>query len=232
MSRLETGILHRGVVLPGTGWILRDPLAWFDPDNADAPKRPGHLITQATFHWTAGRAHEGVDAARRVVRAMKARERPDGTLMSVSVHFVVTWDGRVFQVCDTGRMAIHAGRVINRASIGTELCWPGTESQMARLGLSGAVQRRQVGGRSLSTMRPSEELLGAAVRLAETLAGLPESTGIVIPRIVPAGTERMSPREARLYRGALEHCHSPGSEKVDCAGYVMDALATAGWSRR
>lgn len=229
--RIETGILLHGVALPGTDWVLRDSRAWFAPDYADAPPRKHWPITQVVYHWTAGAAHVGPDAARTVVRNMKARLRPDGSQMSVSCHFVVGWDGRVFQVCDLARMAIHAGRVLNRDGIGVEQCWPGTERQMMRLGAAGYVQRRTADGHELDCMRPSEPMLEASCRLAETLAALPASTRVEIPRVVPAGAHRMKPGPAARFRGVCEHVHSPGSTKLDCAGYVVDALAARGWAR-
>lgn len=230
---VERGIVLNGVVLPGTDFVLRDTLAWFDPvkDAADVPKRVHWPITQIVYHWTAGHAHLGGAAASRVVRAMKARLRTDGSLMSVSCHFVVSWDGLVFQVADLGRMAIHAGRVLNRDGIGVEQCWPGTERQMLKLGAAGQVQRRQCVEGPIDCMRPSESMLAASVRLAEAIAALPPSTRVHVPRVVPATTQRMKPAPAARFRGVCEHVHSPGSEKQDCAGYVVDALAAAGWAR-
>lgn len=228
---LETGIVLRGQVLPGTSWVLRDSRAWFD-DLIDAPMRRTWPISQAVFHWTAGGAKVGPDTARDVVRNMKARKRPDGSLMSVSVTFVTSFDGMVFQVADLDRMCIHAGRVVNRASVSNENCFPGTETQMLRLGINGGyVERRTVGGHRIDCMKPSAAMIAANVRLAETLASLDPATGVAIPRIVPAGTERMSPAAAMRFRGSFEHCHAPGSTKLDHAGYVTDALAANGWKR-
>ena len=228
---LETGIVLNGQRLPGTDWILRDSRAWF-VDEADAPMRRTWPIRQLVFHWTAGTAKVGPEVARDVVRNMNARRREDGSLMSVSVTFVTSWDGMCFQVADLCRQTNHAGRVINRASVSNENAFPGSEAQMRRLGIQGgAVQRRTVGGHKIDCMVPSAAMLAANVRLAETLASLDPATGVAIPRIVPAGTDRMRPPEALRYAGALEHCHAPGSTKLDHAGYVVDALAANGWQR-
>jgi hypothetical protein len=162
---------------------------------------------------------------------MKARLRTDGSLMSVSCHFVVSWDGLVLQVCDLARKAIHAGTVLNRDGIGVEQCWPGSERQMVKLGAAGYVQRRTADGNPIDCMRPSEAMLASSCRLAETLAALPASTRVEIPRLVPATTARMKPAAAARFRGVCEHVHSPGSTKLDCAGYVVDALAGRGWAR-
>lgn len=231
MSNVAEGIVVGGVVLPGTEWVLRDPHAWFAPDYADAPPRKYWPITQMVFHWTGGMPHTSADAAQTVVRNMKARLRVDGTEMSVSCHFVVSWDGVVFQVCDLARMAIHAGRVLNRDGIGIEQCWPGTERQMMKLRANGYVQRRFADGNELDCMRPSEAMINASCRLAEALVVAPASARIQIPRVVPASTKRMRSRAAASFRGACEHVHSPGSKKLDCAGYVIDALAARGWAR-
>ena len=227
---LETGILLNGQRLPGTDWILRDSRAWFAADDADAPPRRHWPVTTVTYHWTGGAAKVGPEAGRDVVRNMKARKRDDGSLMSVSCHFVVSWDGMVFQVADLARMTIHAGRVLNRDGIGVEQCWPGYEGQMLKLGGNGGVQRRLVNGSRVDCMMPSPLMLEASMRLAETLASLPSSTRIAVPRVV-APQRRLRPAEAAAFRGACEHASSPGSGKLDCAWYVTDALAANGWQR-
>jgi hypothetical protein len=232
--RIDVGLLLGGAVLPGTEWILRDSRAWFDPvaDAVDVPARRHWPITQAVYHWTGGHCHVGPDAAMRVVRAMKGRLRGDGSPMSVSCHFVVSWDGLVFQVADLDRMAIHAGRVLNRDGIGVEQCWPGYESQAVRLGVRGGqTTARAADGHRVSVLRPAEQMIDASVRLANTLASLPPSTRVRIPRVVPRDTGRMRPGAAAAFRGVCEHVHSPGSTKEDCAGLVIDALAASGWSR-
>lgn len=230
--QVDAGVVLNGVVLPGTEWILRDSRAWFPPDLADAPPRRHWPVTQMVAHWTGGRCRVGPDAARGVVDAMKARLRDDGTLMSVSCHFVISWDGLVFQVCDLARMTIHAGRVLNRDGIGTEMCWPGYESQAIRLAQGGGSTPRTVAGRRISIQTPAETMIASMVRLAETLASLPASTRIAIPRIVPKDTARLKPGAAALFKGVCEHLHSPGSEKEDCAGVVCDALVErVGWKR-
>ncbi len=225
------GILLNGAILPGTEWVVRDSRAWFAADDADAPPRRHWPITQGVFHWTGGTAKVGADAAAAVVRAMKGRLRDDGSLMSVSCHFVVSWDGIVTQVCDLARMAIHAGRVLNRDGYGVEQCWPGSEKQMVRLGAHGFVQRRIADGERIDCMKPAEVMIAASVRLAEVLASQAPSTRIVIPRRVPASSQRLRPAAAAAFRGVCEHVHSPGSTKLDCAGYVTDALVANGWAR-
>jgi hypothetical protein len=236
--KIDAGLVINGVVQPNTPHILRDSRAWFDPvaDAADAPPRKTWPITQACYHWTGGHHHVGADAALRVVRSMKARLRPDGSEMSVSCAFVISWDGMIFQVADLAVRAIHAGTVVNRCSVGVETCWSGYESQAKRLGIEGyQAQRRDVGGESVVCVRPSEALLSSCVVLAETLASLPATSGVQIPRAVPSSTKRYTGPQAARHRGALEHCHSPratgGPIKRDAAGFVVDALAGRGWAR-
>lgn len=229
---IHVGLVIKNVVQPGTDWILRDPAAWFETGSDDAPVRKRWPITKFVTHWTGGRCHEGPDAARRVVAAMKARLREDGTPMSVSIPFVATWDGLVFQTCDLGAMTIHAGRVLNDDSAAAEMCWPGYVSQARKLGIANPIEiPRIVNGHRVLVMKPSEAMVAAVVRLAETLASLPPSSGVAIPRIV-APQRRLSPKEARAARGLLAHASSPGSDKLDDAWMIGDALVErAGWKR-
>lgn len=229
---MQSGLVIRGTVVPNTDWIIRDPDAWFDLGTADAPLRKRWPITKFTGHWTGGGVRTGIETARRVVAAMKARLREDGTPMSVSVPFVGSWDGLVFQTCDLAAMAIHAGRVVNEDSVAIELTWPGYLSQARKLKVIDAIAMpRTVNGERVTCMKPSEKMMEACVRLAELLASLPESSGVKIPRIV-APDRRFKPHEARAFAGGMEHANSPGSSKLDAAGLVRDALVErAGWKR-
>ena len=225
---MTDGILYRGAAMPGTGWVMRDPAAWWAAGERGTCERTVDAPEVLVGHWTGGRCHEGPDSARRVVRAMKARKRPDGSPMSVGVHFVVGWDGIVHQTADLAIGTIHVSRDWNRRGIGVELCWPGTERQARRLGYQGGgVLPRRVAGRGIRVHEPSDAMIAAWVRLAETLAA-----HLPIPRLVPESADRMPRRAARLWRGGVEHLHSASTSKVDAAGLLMDALADdAGWAR-
>ena len=231
------GIVIGGRVVPGTDIVQRSPTAWWswdDPrDRPDLRRRPSRGdVTLLVGHWTGGPIREGEDAATRTVAAMKARERPDGSPMSVSVHFVVGWDGGVWQTADLAHATLHAGGVSPR-SIGVETCWPGTTEQAHAIasalerrsrpvhaGYLGLPETRLVSGRRLRCLPPSEELLGGWVALAELLAALPAEHGIVIPRQV----------DVTAARGACEHQHAPRTTKSDAAGYLVEALERAGWA--
>jgi hypothetical protein len=225
---MQRGLLWRGAVVPGTDWILREPEAWWSPGERGTRPRTG-APSLLVGHWTAGRPHEGPGTAQRVVRAMRARRRDDGSPLDVGIGFVVGWDGLVYQTADLDTAAVHVGSADwNARSVGVECCWPGTITQARRLDvdldidMQGVVRR--VAGAKVIAMRPSAELVAAWVRLAETLA-----TVLGIPRRVPSRVARMERREARAWTGAAEHLHCPGTTKVDAAGLLIEALADAGW---
>lgn len=219
---LFEGMVHDGRVIAGTEWVRRNSQAWWawhEPkDRPDLRERRGDA-TLLVGHWTGGHCHEGDEAATKVVRAMKARLRADGSPMSVSVHFVVGWDGQVWQTADLKYAAIHAGKV-NGHSIGVETCWPGTYKNAQRLGIYGesvvgAVTKNHRPQR-FQCLKPSDELLEGWRKLAETLTSLPAETGIVIPRQV----------DPHLKRGVGEHWMVPDSTKLDAAGFLVGHL---GW---
>jgi hypothetical protein len=231
---LAAGIVVDGVTQPGTGFVLRDSRAWWRPGERGTRVRGGPT-TALVGHWTAGRPHIGPAAAMRVVLAMKARERPDGSPLDVGVHFVISADGLVFQVCDLAVATVHVGsRGINRRSVGVEVCWPGTLTQALRFGLSPREVRRRIAGSVIDMMEPPQEAIAAWVQLADALASLPPTCGVAIPRQVPgAGTgllsTRLSASQARKWRGAMEHFQVPGTTKVDAGMLLLEPLAKAGW---
>ena len=223
------GIVCAGEVIAGTEWVSRDPAAWWswdDPkDRPDLRSRHGKPATLLVYHWTAGNCRMGPDAARRVVQAMRARRREDGSLMDVSVHFVVSWDGIVTQCADLGVATVHVGRGINERSIGVELCWPGTWEQAGKLEQQhrSRMEVRNVRGHRVECMAPSSEMLAAAVRLGRTLA--PASLPLVPGRVeIP----RVTAKTGMPIAGAGEHWCAP-TTKIDAAGYVLDGLRADGW---
>jgi hypothetical protein len=216
---MNRGILSNGIVVPDTEFVMRDEKAWWNAGERGARKRSS-APTILCGHWTGGPTREGPSAGSTVVRAMKARAD------IVGVHFVISWDGLVWQTADLATQTAHAGSAINARSIGVETCWPGTASQAARLEVKGKAERRQVNGRTTECLRPSDELIASWVRLADAISGCVPT----IKRQVPAVADRrMTPAQVAAYSGALEHLHSPGSTKIDAACYLIDALRDAGW---
>lgn len=233
----ELGLLVGGQVVPGTELVRRSPRAWWgwdDPrDRADLRRRPARRDTTLLVgHWTAGPIRDGEEAAVATCAAMKSRHRADGTPMSVSIHFVVGWDGQVWQTADLGVATIHASSV-SPYSVGVECAWPGTAEQADAIraslerrgrpvhpGYLSPPDTRMVRGRRLRCLPPATKLLSGWHALAELLAALPAELGIVIPRQVD--------RSAR--RGACEHHHAPKTTKIDAADYLVDALASSGWA--
>lgn len=227
---IERGLIYGGAVLPGTEWCTRDTGAMWRLGERGTRTRDGlpHLLCG---HWTAGPTRDGPSAGRSVYRAMRARQRPDGSPLDVGIHLVIGWDGLVHQLADLAIATVHVGSAgVNRRSIGVECCWPGTVAQAERLGVSGPSSRPRVAGRLAHVLLPSPEMLAAWVRLAETLA-----THLPVPRQVPLDRDgailrdRMTPRALAAWSGAIEHLHVPGTTKIDAAGYLVGALRDAGW---
>jgi hypothetical protein len=73
----------------------------------------------------------------------------------------------------------------------------------------------------------------AWVRLADTLVILAGRGGVRIPPRVPSygASARFGRVAARRWAGAMEHLHVPRTTKIDAAGLLVDALASAGWAR-
>lgn len=226
---LERGIVQGGEVIAGTEWVLRDPRAWWAPGTNDTMRRAGHRPRLITGHWTGGHHHEGPLAPVKVVRNVNARRRTDGSDMSVSMGFLVGWDGLCWQTADLDLATIHVGsRAVIRRSVGIEIAWCGYESQARRLGIDGAqVVTRTVGGQRLRVVRPSDAIVETWVRLCETLA-----TVCGIPRRVPrSSTAILSAAELRTREGAIEHLTLGSAMKRDAAGLLLDELAARGWER-
>lgn len=220
------GIILAGVVLPGTEWCLRDSDAWWKPGDLGTREREA-MPDVLVGHWTAGPPRDGPTAGPKLVRAMKARKsEKTGKPLDVGVHFVIGWDGLVWQCADLAIATVHIGnRGLIRRSVGVECCWPGTIAQAKALGVDGRSMRLRVDGRMLEVLAPSREIVLTWERLAETLAA-----HLPIPRQSPMDRDgrpmldRMTPKQARNWRGAMEHLHVPGSTKLDAAG-----LLAFGW---
>lgn len=224
------GIVVGGRVLEGTERVLRDPAAEWRRGKDTRPRQ--WPITALVGHWTGGHHRTGPGAGRAVWKAMDSRKNADGSDMSVSVHFVVSWDGLIWQTLDLAEAAIHVGdRNINARSIGVECCWAGTAKQAARLGAVDVfVERRIVNCSSISCIRPSDEIIDAWRWLCEVLTSpSAKSLGIDIPRTCAPMGRQFSRPEMRAFRGVCEHFHVTGTTKVDAAGYLVEAL---GWPSR
>lgn len=243
---LDRGLVIAGVVVPGTELVQRHPQRWWSwdviTDRPDLRLRKGAPIELYGGHWTGGPIREGEAAPLRTVEAMRARQRDDGTLMDVSCHFVLGWDGGVWQVADLEHATVHMGRAVNVRSVGVETTWPGyasaardIASTIARNGrmpspaYDGPVDTRVVRGREIKCLRPSAELVASWVALGELLADLsvhrPE-LGLRIPRRLAVPAPGRWPT-----KGALEHWQAPGAHKDDAGGYLLEALERAGWAR-
>jgi hypothetical protein len=237
---IERGLMVGGRIVPRTELVQRHGDAWWSwdspTDRPDLRRRPRGDVTALVGHWTGGPVREALAAPVATVQAMRARERPDGSPMSVSCHLVIGWDGQVWQVADLAHATIHAGSAINAYSVGVETTWPGSAEQARAIAAAlrrrgrqvqpayeRPAERRVARGHVVECVPPSPALLAGWVALAELLAALPASTGIVIPR-------QLALEPARRRRGALEHQHVERSTKVDAAGYLVAALTAAGWA--
>ena len=225
---IEHGIVLDGRVLPGTEWVLRDTEAWWDHRDpmqmVDLRERTGP-ITLLGYHWTGGPSRMDDEEVRIGIRNMKARRRPDGSLMDVSCSFLTLTNGSVFQTCDLRFASVHMGRAVNQKSVGVEQAWPGYASQAKKLREDSGVVVRELRGRKLRLCVPDPRMIAASVRLAQTLtdpAVMLASGGLLqIPRTL----HRSGPPKA----GAIEHYQAPNTTKDDCAGVMLDALRRDGW---
>jgi hypothetical protein len=225
---IASGIVHGGRVIGGTEWVLRDPSAWWDLTSSDVRPRNGHRPRLIVGHWGGGRHHVGPGAARKMVANMNARRREDGSDMSVSCGFVISWDGLCWQTADLDTATIHVGsRPVISRSIGVEIAWCGYESQARRLGIDGVhILPRVVDGQRLRVVRPSDAIVETWARLCDTLA-----TVCGIPRVLPpTSTALLSAAELAQQEGAIEHMTLGGPQKRDAAGLLIEALAARGWA--
>lgn len=228
---LLRGMVLDGAVIPGTDIVLRDPNAWWSwdlpADRPDLRMRRGQKITLDGKHWTAGPSRMGERAAAKVVAAMKARLRPKtNDPMDVSVHFVISADGYIFQVADLRFGTVHMGRAVNLRSVGTEHCWPGTEEQALALGERPEVVERTIGGNRVRVAVPPALMVEASVTLSRLLTDPDVQAAthgfLAIPRVAAKASIPAS-------GGAIEHWQYPGTTKVDCGGLLLEALRNAGW---
>ena len=225
---VERGIVCRGVVIPGTERVIRDPAAWWTEGRETRP-RAGAAIDMLIGHWTGGPPRTGPIAGKKLVDAMNARKSADGGDLSVSVQLSIGWDGQVWQHADLATACVHVGdRRTIRRSIGVECMWPGSARQAVRLGADGEAITRTIDGRRVRLLAPSDELLEAWRWLAETLTGpAGRAAGLRIPRTV-LGLRRTLPELAASAGGVGEHATLPRASdprkvKIDCCGLLMDA---------
>lgn len=216
---VERGIVIAGQVLPGTERVIRDPAAWWDHGETGTRPRKGHRASLLCGHWTAGNARTGPTAGGKVVRAMKARKRSDGSQLDVGIHFVISWDGIIWQCADLSVATTHVGhRPTILASVGVECCWPGTVTQAVKLGMPDASPMRgSARGAAVKCYPPSDELIAAWRWLAEALASTDHPL-----LAVPRRRGSAAPQKP----GVIEHMDVPASTKIDAAGLLVGAL---GW---
>lgn len=239
--RCEYGIVYKGVVLPDTDRVVRFPdVGWYDrkDDDVTARKplknRPDAILDILTFHWTAGHLKFEPEDALDVYRAMQARRKENGEEMSVSANFVITTSGYIVQLADLNLSCVHAHREFNLRGVGVEWSSPGTRKQAAKLGIPEGLglkeviieKRRYLNGFSVQAVVPPAAVLDSAVWLANALARVAG-----LPRVTNTLRTQFTTRQMGSVRGVVEHFQAANTEKVDCAGFFVDALAKAGWDQ-
>lgn len=147
-----------------------------------------------------------------------------------SVHFIVDWDGRVFQVLDLAFAARHTGDVVlDSRSVGIELVNPvaldqsgvlpdGTErSRSERVSVQGLEVVQW--GYTEAQLTSLEHLIdGLLVVFPQVARKVPQSAGGVVPRIVLSG------REAELSQGIVGHLHLSKDASDPGAAFPWDRL--------
>lgn len=242
-------IEDRVIEFAGCERIRRDSRAWWPAGHYSTEPRGGD-ISVLCWHWTGGEAglRSYDDDAPRVVAAMQARKSSaDPTKpLRVSVQFVIgacdedpDADALIWQTMDLGAStAIHVGdRVINRRSIGVEV---------VSCGFSGGetdTRKRPsrdvyIAGRRVKIARFYDGQMRAIAWLATVLSSADDVDSdlatalrrarISIPRLVPQRrgqllSQRFTQREARTWRGAMEHLHSPSTTKIDAGLQGLEA---------
>lgn len=212
---IEHGILIGDTILEATGRVVRDPDAWWAHGERGTRPRSGHRIDRLVGHWTAGSPHTGPSSGPKVVRRMRARTRDDGRPMDVGIHFVISWDGLIWQTADLAEGTTHVGhRGVNARSIGVECCWPGTMRQAERLGMTDAVPVTGTAhGQRIACCAPSDELVEAWRWLARVLTSTRHPL-LALPM----------QRGSMTRPGVMEHCDVVGTTKADAAGLLVGAL--------
>jgi hypothetical protein len=216
---LERGIVVNGQVLAQTDRVMREADAWWRNGERGTMPRGGLVADRLVGHWTAGNPRTGPTSGRRVVSAMKARKKPNGDPLQVAIHFVIGWDGLIWQTADLGIATVHVGnRRINACSVGVECCWPGTVENAKRLGCEvESVTIGQARGVRVRCMTPSPELLEAWRWLSDALVAA-HHPAVIIPR-----------QKGTMTRpGVMEHCDVVGTTKVDAAGLLIAAAGVIG----
>ncbi len=227
------GIVVGGRVIPGTERVIRDSSAWWE-EGRETRARAGATIDMVIGHWTAGPARTGPGAGRKLFAAMEARTGEEGRDLSVSVQLSNAWDGLIWQHADLLTGCVHVGaRAIIRRSVGIENMWPGSAKLARELELEGREVTREIDGRRVRLVAPSDEQLASWRWLCDVLTS-PEARalGIHIPRRV-LGLRRSLPWLARCGGGIGEHATLPRATnprhvKIDCAGLLMEATGYAG----
>ncbi len=250
---IETGILVAGETLSGTEWCVRQPDAWWDPDDPEDrfQLRPrAEKVDLICGHWTAGEAGTKTyaDDGPRVVRVMKRRRsrKRDGRLR-VSVQFVIgacdpeAEFAPVWQTMELGTRwaATHVGRGhINARSIGVEVVSAGLD------GPPNLRDRKEVPvhliGRTRRVLEFYPGQLRSWVRLADALSDSCLPGGLAIPRRVPVElirggpdfrplSRRLRSSELRAHTGAMEHYLMDNTTKVDAGTLLLQALLDGGW---
>lgn len=200
---------------------------WHDTGWRFASARDRATSLQICAHWTGGENPPGV-----VYRSMSQHSVFDeksgkDIAQPLSVHFIVSQKGLVYQTADTQARCVHAGEA-NATSIGIEFIGRGNDLKKPQKGFL----RTQVVERIHNVPVRYDELLDAQVEAGvKLIASL--CTLYQLPLIVPEnadGTVRLEqlPKEDfKTFRGVIGHLHCHPS-KVDPGARILRAVQAAG----
>lgn len=245
---VERGLVLGGLVVPDTDWIIRDPAAWWHPNDPDRCARPRgeHQVEILCAHWTAGEAgsRRADDDGPFVYRVMRNRPsmKVPGQKLRVSIHFVIGASGDVWQTADPmTTVAMHVGTTdINSRSIGVEIVNKGAAPALRERPRK--ILRHIVAGVKTRQLAFYDAQLRAYVDLAELLV----EHIATLPRQIPSErtlapfsdtitrrplTKRFTRPQSRRWRGAMEHYLDHATHKLDAGTQTLRALADAGWAQ-
>lgn len=142
----------------------------------------------------------------------------------ISVHFLIDWDGTIYQTMDMQHVAWHAGgRNWNNWSVGVEICNPYYEQYQEWYEKRGVSRPIVEDAECHGT--PLERHLGFFAVQLEALRALSMAVHAAagVPLVTPDTTTVYPPAVSGEFRGFISHYHLT-HRKIDCAGLKINEI--------